>query len=518
MNKVMAATLKQVLILCCLSLLGAAPVLADDTSSCQPVIRVVFSPESLSVKVQSSKDLSNVVIKYCDGSTDYKFDGLSGLERTFSGSGKTIAGVWVKSGCNQSGDGPGYGVFFGNECPATTPTPTPTPSCTPSLTPTPTPTPSVTPSCTPTPTPTLNLICYLPEGSAEQGEQRYVTAEELQALDPADYTLGACPEDCAGIPGGRATVDLCNVCGGDNSSCKDCAGVPNGSAQVDGCGVCDGDNSSCAGCDNLPMSGKVLDACGVCGGDDSTCLDCANIPNGGTEIDQCGVCGGNNSTCSDCSGKPNGLNRLDVCAVCGGDGSSCIEIKDCDGKVDACGVCNGDNSCLDCAGVPNGGAKIDCCGVCGGDGSSCLDQCKVFNLKKTKKRSIAELRTLLGLVNKYSNYEIVCGGKGRADAANSRTAQALQLFRRNQKLLKSFVADQVKLCQTAFCTKTSLKSVRKSLQRNSSQLYELSRAAQAASRSACGITSDGANAAGGARTAYGQVARGLGQIPAQKCD
>ena len=46
----------------------------------------------------------------------------------------------------------------------------------------------------------------------------------------------------------------------------------------------------------------------------------------------------------------------------------------CTGELDACGVCDGDNStCLDCAGVPNGNAVIDACGVCGGDGSTCPD-------------------------------------------------------------------------------------------------------------------------------------------------
>ena len=56
-------------------------------------------------------------MKYCDGSTQ-KFDGLSGKTGTFFGSnanvGKPVAGVWVKSGCNKSGDGPGYGEWFAN--------------------------------------------------------------------------------------------------------------------------------------------------------------------------------------------------------------------------------------------------------------------------------------------------------------------------------------------------------------------------------------------------------------------
>lgn len=40
---------------------------------------------------------------------------------------------------------------------------------------------------------------------------------------------------------------------------------------LDVCGVCGGDNSSCVGCDGVPNSGKTYDSCGVCGGDNSTC-------------------------------------------------------------------------------------------------------------------------------------------------------------------------------------------------------------------------------------------------------
>lgn len=62
-----------------------------------------------SVVVTSTKDLSNVVLVLSDG-THVKHDGLSGDEGTFSApSGTTIVAVYVKSGANHSGDGPGYG-------------------------------------------------------------------------------------------------------------------------------------------------------------------------------------------------------------------------------------------------------------------------------------------------------------------------------------------------------------------------------------------------------------------------
>ncbi|MBI1184551.1 choice-of-anchor A family protein [bacterium] len=84
---------------------------------CTPRVNAYFSDDNKSVTCGSTKDLSNVVLKFKDGST-YKFDGLSGYSQTFSGTGsyqgKEIVGVYIKSGCNQSGDGPGYGEYVGN--------------------------------------------------------------------------------------------------------------------------------------------------------------------------------------------------------------------------------------------------------------------------------------------------------------------------------------------------------------------------------------------------------------------
>ncbi len=74
--------------------------------------------DGTSVTVKASADLSNVVLKFADGLTQ-KFDNLSGTSQSFTGTGayagKTIAGVWVKTGPNQSNDGPGYGTFFGSD-------------------------------------------------------------------------------------------------------------------------------------------------------------------------------------------------------------------------------------------------------------------------------------------------------------------------------------------------------------------------------------------------------------------
>ncbi|MFY0673789.1 MAG: T9SS type A sorting domain-containing protein [Bacteroidia bacterium] len=90
---------------------------------CQPSVNATFSCNNESVYVCSSKDLSNVVLKFSDG-TEYKFDNLSvGKCHTFSGNGsnagKEIVGVWIKSGCNSSNDGPGYGEYVRNANSAT---------------------------------------------------------------------------------------------------------------------------------------------------------------------------------------------------------------------------------------------------------------------------------------------------------------------------------------------------------------------------------------------------------------
>ncbi len=88
-----------------------------DPNACIPTVGATFATDSKSASVTSTKDLSNVVLKFADGTTQ-KFEGLSGMSGTFSGTGasagKCIAGVWIKSGCNSSNDGPGYGQWIAN--------------------------------------------------------------------------------------------------------------------------------------------------------------------------------------------------------------------------------------------------------------------------------------------------------------------------------------------------------------------------------------------------------------------
>ncbi len=81
------------------------------------------STQTTSVYVTSTKDLSNVVLHFEDG-THQKFDGLTGYTGTFSGTGenadKVVIGVWIKSGSYLSGDGPGYGEYLADPGDGTT--------------------------------------------------------------------------------------------------------------------------------------------------------------------------------------------------------------------------------------------------------------------------------------------------------------------------------------------------------------------------------------------------------------
>lgn len=115
--------------------------------------------------VECDKDISNVVVSDCEGN-HHKHDNLDGTTWA-EGNGDPdgtheAVTVWVKSGNNHSGDGPGYGERFDNHWKDVTvcdkpeePTPSPTPTETePSVEPTPsTSTPGPTGSDEPKPEP-----------------------------------------------------------------------------------------------------------------------------------------------------------------------------------------------------------------------------------------------------------------------------------------------------------------------------------------------------------------------------
>ncbi|MBX2848210.1 MAG: hypothetical protein KTR16_07820 [Acidiferrobacterales bacterium] len=103
---------------------GAKDCLPTDPTpgSCNPIVDAVFSADGKSVTVSSSKGLSNVVIEFTDGTTqkiefgegdDDDDDDSEIYQITLSGTGvnagKTISGVYIKSGCNASQ--PGLGEY-----------------------------------------------------------------------------------------------------------------------------------------------------------------------------------------------------------------------------------------------------------------------------------------------------------------------------------------------------------------------------------------------------------------------
>ena len=94
---------------------GTCDVQSTQSTSQNSHASITVKFECTSVKATSSKDLSNVVLEFEDG-TRQKFDNLSGKSQTFSGTGanagKLVSKAWVKSGSFKSGDGPGYGERF----------------------------------------------------------------------------------------------------------------------------------------------------------------------------------------------------------------------------------------------------------------------------------------------------------------------------------------------------------------------------------------------------------------------
>ncbi|HXH18667.1 MAG TPA: malectin domain-containing carbohydrate-binding protein [Chitinophagales bacterium] len=172
--------------------------------------------------------------------------------------------------------------------------------------------------------------------------------------------------DCAGVQGGLAYLNECNICVGGTTglpanSGKDCAGVCGGSAYLNDCNICVGGTTGLS-------ANQGKDCAGVCGG--TAYLNDCNICVGGTTglsanqgKDCAGVCGGaaHFNSCSICVGGTTGLpeNQGKDCAgVCGGSAF-----------LDDCGICSGGTS----GHVAN--SNKDVCGVCFGNGSSCTPPC-----------------------------------------------------------------------------------------------------------------------------------------------
>lgn len=79
---------------------------------------------------------------------------------------------------------------------------------------------------------------------------------DLFAFQTSTVISGGCTVDCAGLLGGTARIDDCNVCSGGatglvpNASCVDCNGIINGNAVVDNCQICTGGTTGVQACTN----------------------------------------------------------------------------------------------------------------------------------------------------------------------------------------------------------------------------------------------------------------------------
>jgi len=201
----------------------------------------------------------------------------------------------------------------------------------------------------------------------------------------ANTGFTACTQDCAEVWGGIAVLDSCDVCDADSSNdcIADCNGDYGGTAVEDECGVCDSDSTNdgttdnCGTCDNDSSNDGTTDNCGTCDNDSSN--DCVQ--------DGCGVWGGNNTpltgTC-DCAGTPNGDATTDNCGTCDTDSSNdcvqdCVNVWGGTSWISDCGCVSIDNSgdeCDDCAGTPNGDAIEDNCETCDTDSTNnCVQDC-----------------------------------------------------------------------------------------------------------------------------------------------
>ncbi len=113
-----------------LFLVGVTASMGANQNSVSAVNATAIGPLFTSVEVTSTKEISNVVMLFCNNLTVQKVeeedlvqDFVVGLwTATVSGSGdfegEAIMSVWVKSGSFRSGDGSGYGgmIAFSGTC------------------------------------------------------------------------------------------------------------------------------------------------------------------------------------------------------------------------------------------------------------------------------------------------------------------------------------------------------------------------------------------------------------------
>ena len=201
----------------------------------------------------------------------------------------------------------------------------------------------------------------------------------LDNCGECDYNVyNDCEQDCNGDWGGSAIVNICGNCvlgntsyddisygmdclgNCDGTATVDCNGQCNGYAFINDCNVCVGGNTGNIITLGLDCSGRCfgdsfVDQCGVCNGNNTSCADCMGTPNGMAILDNCGNCDYTvkNDCLQDCNGDWGGTAFINDCFVCVGgktglshdDGMDCEDVCWGNAKIDACGVCNGDNEC-----------------------------------------------------------------------------------------------------------------------------------------------------------------------------
>ena len=243
-----------------------------------------FGTGGMNITVSSSKDLSHVVLNYCDGSS-FKFDNLSiGSSATFSQN-KQIQSATVKAGCTES--------TFSRQC--------------------------------------LKEDCLgVPGGTAVDLGCGCNIAAPTKACDGKLY--------CSNAP----VVDSCGVCGGTGPQKLGCDGklYCSNAPVVDSCGVCGGTGPQKLGCDGKLYceTPPVNDVCGVCSGNGKSCLDCADVPNGNHVYNSCGVCVDKSTIrekrCSEVNGYLGQINIGTILNLAGVDNTFDVSYYDLSGSKD----------------------------------------------------------------------------------------------------------------------------------------------------------------------------------------
>jgi len=181
-------------------------------------------------------------------------------------------------------------------------------------------------------------------------------------------SAGACdiPESCTGS-GSQCPADAVKVHGFVCQQGQVCQPTS----------ICDGSTATCSVTylSNSSVCRAAVGECDIpeyCTGSTGTCpadqhdatgtpCDDGQVCTDGDACTSTGVCLGNTVQCA-----TDGYCTTNGSCACNNVNATYPE---CDCIKDACGVCNGNNSCIGCNGIPD--AKLDKCGVCQGDGSSC---------------------------------------------------------------------------------------------------------------------------------------------------